>query len=480
MEMNTKIPLWEHQKEGLKRSIPLGHFGYFFDPGVGKTATSIHFMRAMMNKEKKLLPTLILCPPVVVDNWKKEILMHSNIPENKIHCLTGSGEKRLALIEKTECNGVYITNYEALLMDKLFKKFVVLFSEGNGILICDEIHRCKDIKAKRTKKAIELADIAKFRLGLTGTPVLNDMMDLFSQCRIIDKGQRFGTNFFAFRAKYFYDKNRAMPRDRYFPDWRPLPTAEKEIKAKLDEFTMTAKKEDCIDLPPLVKKRINVELSTEQKRLYDSMKRDLIATFTDNSGRVHASIAELAITKALRLQQIVSGVLRVEGDDGVQSIRIQDNPRKAALKELLSDIAPHHKVLVWSVFKDNYEDIRAVCESLDLGYVEVHGSSGDKGQAVEKFSKDPKTRVLIGHPGSGGIGINLVAASYAIFYTRNFSLEHRLQSEARNYRGGSTVHDKVTWIDLVAPNTIDELVLKSLESKQELSDKLLRERIQEI
>lgn len=444
----------------------------------GKTAPSVHFMKTMMNKHKQVLPTLILCPPVVIDNWVKEIQMHSKIDEKYIHCLTGPGKDRLKIM-KSE-TGIFITNYEALLMADVFAEMVKLLAKENSIFICDEIHRCKDMGAKRTKKAISLSDLAQYRLGLTGTPVLNNPMDLFSQCRIIDRGHHFGSNFYAFRAKYFYDKNRAMPRDRYFPDWKLLPNSIEEIKEILSKFTMAVKKKDCIDLPPLVKKRITVELSPEQRRLYDSMKEDLIATLTTDDGHVHASIAELAITKALRLQQIVSGILRVEGDDGVSTLRIQDNPRKAALKELLSDIAPFHKVLVWSVFKDNYEDIRSVCESLSLPYVEVHGGIKDKQDAVKRFIEDDSIRVYIGHPMSGGIGLNLVEASYSIYYTRNFSLEQRLQSEARNYRGGSMIHEKITQIDIVAPGTIDELVLRALEDKTELSCKILKERVKDI
>jgi SNF2 family DNA or RNA helicase len=479
METN-KIALWSHQKEGVERATKLGYFGFLYDPGTGKSAASVHTIRHFMNTEKKLLPTLILCPPIVVDNWKKEILMHSKIPEASIHCLTGSGSKRAEILKKTERRGVFITNYEALLMEPVFKELLILFSEGNGILICDEIHRCKDTSAKRTKKAIQLADIAKYRLGLTGTPILNNLMDVFSQCRIIDRGKHFGDNFFSFRARYFYDKNRGMPRDRYFPDWRPIPNAESQIKEVLSSFTMTAKKEECIDLPPLVKKKINVPLSSEQKRLYDSMKRDLIATITAPDGQLKASVADLAIVKALRLQQIVSGILRVENDDGVESIRLKDNPRKDALKELLADIAPNHKVLVWSVFKDNYTDIRDTCESLGLRYVELHGDTKNKPEVIKNFNEDPEIRVCIGHPYAGGIGANFTASSYSIYYTRNFSLEQRLQSEARNYRGGSNIHEKITHIDLVATGTIDELVLKSLETKQELSDKVLRERLSEL
>ena len=94
--------------------------------------------------------------------------------------------------------------------------------------------------------------------------------------------------------------------------------------------------------------------------------------------------------------------------------------------------------------------------------------------AVERLNNDPSCRVLIGHTGSGGIGINLIAASYSIFYSRSFSLEYDIQAEARNYRGGSEKHTKVTRIDLVTPNTIDEEVVKALASKKKIGYQVLK------
>ena len=132
-------------------------------------------------------------------------------------------------------------------------------------------------------------------------------------------------------------------------------------------------------------------------------------------------------------------------------------------------------MIVWAVFKENYKAIREVCETLGVEYVEITGkkTSKQKDAAIDLFHNDLSVRVLLGHPGSGGIGINLVAASYAIFYSRNFSLEYDLQAEARNYRGGSGRHTRVTRIDLVAKDTIDEVVAAKLAEKQNVSDKIL-------
>lgn len=477
--MEAQIPeLWAHQKEAVERAGD--YFALFMEPGTGKTGTTVNILRKIFTQNGDVLPTLVLCPPVVIANWKTEILRFSKIPASKILPLTGSGKERAKALKEAPCDTICITNYEALNMPELFEEMKVFLKKNKSVLVLDEAHKCKDISAKRTKKAIELADIATYRYILTGTPILNNLMDIFAQFRILDRGQRFGMNFFSFRARYFEDKNRAMPASKYFPNWQLMKGADRRIREIMEPVSIHVEKSKCLSLPPLVKKIIEVPMSKEQSRLYEAMKKDLVATITSESGFEQHSIAELAITKALRLQQIVSGHLRVEGMDGVSTVQIKDNPRRAVLEELLEDLAPYHKVLIWAVFKDNYADIRAVCDKLGLGYVELHGEIKNKNEAADDFRKDPKIRVLIGHPGSGGIGLNLVEASYMLYYSRSFSLEYDIQSEARCYRGGSEQHESITRIDLVTPGTIDELVLKSLEQKQSLSNSVLKSKIYEI
>lgn len=469
--------LWKHQQDAIDRAG--NEFALFFQPGCGKSRTTIEILRKIYTEHKQIIPTLILCPPVVISNWRKEIEMYSKINLDSVHKLVGTGKQRLEIL-KPIVNGIVITNYETLNMPDVFEELMLFMSRGPSILVLDESHRCKDPTAKRTKRAIELADRANYRYLLTGTPILNNLMDIFSQFRILDKGARFGKNFFTFRARYFEDKNRAMPASKYFPKWDLIPGSDRKIKELMEPVSMFVEKDTCLSLPPLVKKVIEVPMSKEQARLYNEMRKDLVATINDNGVDKH-SIAELAITKALRLQQVVSGHLKVEGADGESEvIKIKDNPRKEALKQLLEDLAPNHKILVWAVFHANYEDIKEVCDDLDIGYSQINGLVKDKDAEAHRFRTDPKCRVLIGHPASGGLGLNLIEASYMIYYSRSFSLEYDVQSEARNYRGGSECHQKITRIDLVTPGTIDELVLKSLASKQALSNSVLRDKLMEI
>ncbi len=463
------VKLWAHQAEAIPKAIALGYYGFLFEPGTGKTLTSIETLRGWYAAEGRILRTLIIGPPIVIENWAREIRAFSKCG-GAVRPLVGTGKKRLALFRKhKDSPSIFISNYEALNMDDLRQEF---FDWRPEVIVWDEMHKLKDPTAKRTKIAIKLSDLAPRRLGLTGTPVLNSPLDLFSQMRVLDGGLMFGRNYHVFKKTYFEDANAFVPKERHFPKWVVKPGALEEIETRLKACTSVVKKEDCLDLPPLVLQRVDVELSPAQRRHYEALKREFITYLGDK-----ACVAELAITKALRMQQVVSGFMPLENMDGQETeiVSFKDNPRIDAFKEILEEIAHGHKVLVWCCFKENYRAVAKVCEGLRLGFREVHGAvtAPKKQAAIDAFNTDPAVRVLIGHPLSLGIGVNLVAASYSIFYSRNFSLEQDLQATARNYRGGSEVHEKITRIDLVAKDTIDETILEALANKQSVADAVL-------
>lgn len=463
--------LWGHQRVGIPIAAERERYAFLWEMGVGKTLASIQVLRIWCTKNKRILRILIIGPPIVVINWLREIQRFSKMGQH-VFCLIGTCKKRIETFRAhMDEAAIFVTNFESLLMPELYELMCDWCPEA---IIFDEVHKCKNLKAKRTKLAIKLADQARYKLILTGTPVLNTPLDLFAQFRIMDGGETFGKNFYVFRAQYFVDKNAAMPRDKYFPNWVPREGSFEELNAKIKPVSMVVKKADCLDLPPLVKQTVFVELSSQQQKLYNQMKKDFVAYVNDK-----ACVATLAITKALRLQQIVSGFIALEGGEGEDrsNVQLKDNPRAEALKELLSEITPGAKCLVWCVFKQDYATVRAVCEALEIDYVEVHGEISAKArqEAVDRFDTDATCRVLLGHPQSCGVGVNLVSASYSIYYSRNFSLENDLQSEARNYRGGSERHEKITRVDIIARGTIDELVTEKLAGKVEIGDRVLRD-----
>lgn len=473
-----ELPPWKHQALARERAKNLAYFALFFQMGTGKSRTAIDILRDKINAKKSLLKTIIFAPPIVLPNWKDEIGMYSKTPLDRVFILNASGKKRVQQFREAIASGpaIFVTNYESLLMEDLYKGMLRWQPEA---LIFDESHKLKNYKARRSKLAEALANPrgAKkpFCYLLSGSPVLNSPMDLFHQFLIMDGGSVFGKNFFVFRARYFIDKNAGIPKYRYFPDWRVAPGAVEEINKLIFKAGMRVTKDECLDLPEEVSVTIKCALAPAQKKNYDEMKRDLITFVGENP-----SSANLAIVKALRLMQITSGFLPLnpQGEEGdAAKIVYNETEKEENLRELLSELTPHSKVIVWAVWKENYGVIRRVCEELKIKCVEVHGgvSRAQQDANVAAFKSDPSIRVFLGHPGSGGIGINLTGAPYSIFYSRTFSLEHWLQARARNHRGGQT--QKVTHYDLVCDGTIDAQVQKKLASKLQMSDNLLVQNI---
>lgn len=487
---NLLLPAWKHQLDAVAKAKDLPGFGLFNDPGTGKSRTVIDILRGKYAASGRVLRTLIFAPPIVLDNWAAEWAKYSKIPRSKITVLSGSGKQRLKLFdskafertEKAECHTdhIFVTNYEAMQMEDLYEAFQMWQPEA---IVFDECHRLANYKAKRSKLADQLANPGTKKSPLprplvymlSGTPVMNSMLDIFQQYKILDGGETFGSNFFGFRAKYFRDKNAFMNRTNYFPNWVPIQGADEEIAKLMAKNSMRVKKEACLDLPPLVDQTIEVEMSPKQSLAYKSMLKDFVAYF-EKDNKIHVSVAELAITKGLRLMQIASGY--VKSDSG-EELTFEDGftPKQEALYQVLEDLVAHHKVIIWANWKHNYKQIREVLDKLKVKFLEMNGDHGPKKnrEAAALFESDDSYRCIIGHPESAGEGINLVSASYSVSYSRDFSWRRFVQASARNHRGGSEIHEKITRIILVTKNTIEGEITRKLAAKEEISESVLRE-----
>ena len=232
-----------------------------------------------------------------------------------------------------------------------------------------------------------------------------------------------------------------------------------ELTKNIEGHSYRVLKKDCLDLPDKIYQRAYVDLSEAQRRLYNAMKEDWVATYQEDT-----IDAPEAITRLLRLQQITCGWFPAESGEAPTAID-QKNPRLELLKEILSDI--DSKVIIWARFR---ADLSAIQEALGSLAVAYHGgvSNDDRAQAVDSFQKDPKIRYFIGQPQSGGMGLTLTAANYAIYYSNSFDLEIRLQSEDRCHRIGTT--SNVTYIDIEANKTVDGKIIKALRDKKNLAD----------
>jgi SNF2 family DNA or RNA helicase len=475
--LSFKRPLLAHQSAAIDRFAYDNEMALLWEAGAMKTTTAIGWLRCKYNQRKEVLRTLIVSPVATLYNWRDEFILNSPekvhsevlVPYKKGKRTTYSVVERAALIER-EQKKIVIVNPEAF--DPRNTKIHDAFARFNPeIVIVDEADGFKKYDSKRLKKLLAVTDRAKYRAIMTGTPILNSYLDIWAQWRILDRGADLGANFFAFRERYFEDKNvKWKGKPKYFPDYHPKAGIERELVSILERKASRQKKSDCLDLPPQVFEIDRVELSPDQEKAYRQMEEEMLSKI-----EVGSCAAVNALSQVNRMLQILAGFLPVEHDEeGTKYTALfQDTPRIARLKHWLEELTPHHKVIVWATYSASYVLIRRLFEELKIEFVEITGESKDHHGAKERFQTEPTVRAMLANPQAGGIGINLQQASYSIYYSRNYSLRQREQSIARNYRGGSEIHSKITVIDIVAQGTLDEDVLAALLRKQSFSDNIL-------
>lgn len=449
----------------MKLCIENTSFGVLFEPGCGKTLTLCSVLDSLTNNGATQHPstipnTLIVAPVVVCDHWRREFTQHFPELAKYTQVLLGTSVQKQRAATRNRDARIWITNHETF-ERKAYVKLMSLVGVPE-VLIVDESHRFKNPEARRTKAMIVLADLAKRRYILTGSLILQSPADIWAQFRILSPAI-FTKNFYAFRRQYFYDANervRASTSRVTWSNWQPRPDMQPELSAIIQKHTIRRTKEECLDLPPLVRQTIAVPPTDQQARLYEQMRKHYVAT-TDEQQTV---AADLAITRTLRLQQICSGILRAT-DDTTSTI---DSSKLAALRELISDLAETpHKLILWTCWRDTYVPLYQAATYFELNPVMLTGDQDakEKTQAVNRFSDDPTCRVIIANQAAAGLGVNLQAASYAIYFAKSFNLEHDLQSEARCHRAGSERHQKITRIDLITSGTIEEDITHALRHK---------------
>lgn len=456
--------LWKHQEAFVRLTDQLPHAAIFAEPGTGKTRALIEVLRRDYNRQRAMKRTLIFCPLSTCKQWGKAIEQYApKIPTQRILVLTGDGKKRTAQLAK-EGGGspaIVVTNYEAVGIKSFYDELLHWSPE---ILVLDESHRVKDPGSQRAKKIYPLCMTARRRLIATGTPILNSLLDLFGQYKALDP-EIFGHSFWKFRERFFYDKNAGMPAHVHFPDWRVRPESMSYFTDVLGRTSIQAKLHECLDMPPLVQVKIPIEMSPEQRKTYASMEKAFVAELAGVT-----SIAEFAMTKTLRLRQILTGFVAESAE--AKPAFFKENPRMDALEELLEQLGDK-QVIIWTTFQPLYQQIGNLCSKMTKSFDFLTGlqSISEKERSLQKF-RSGECQILISNPSAGGTGIDgLQCSSYAIYFDRGYSLEHYLQSQARNYRAGSK--EKVIHYVLECPETVDEVIGLALDSKKDIGDSLL-------
>jgi SNF2 family DNA or RNA helicase len=479
----TKTTSYAHQLKIIEESKDRNYAGYFMEQGTGKTHVTIAVATHLF-LGGKIEAVLVLAPNGVHDNWAiNEIPLHCSLPDSAREVLTWHSsdgvKKRNAFEHGLSTIGpgklTYIlANVEALRTKafmELMEKYLIQGSifdtptSTKWMMVIDESTVIKSMKADMTKAAIKLGGHAMYKRILTGTPVTQGPMDLFSQCRFLGKDVLPYNSQTAFKCEFVIeqavDLGPGRPRFNKIIGYRN----QDKLARLLLPFTWRVMKADCLDLPPKIYQTRYVELTPDQKRIYKELVRTSLANLDDSTVTVLN-----AITLMLRLQQVTLGY--VTNDEKV----ITDIPtnRINVLNDLISEMAADAKVIIFCRFRADIDKITAdLCKEYGRDcFTEYHGGIDDDGRstAVRSFQEKPSVRFFVATKAAAR-GLTLTAATQVVYYSQDFSLEARLQSEDRAHRIGQK--SSVVYTNLVARGTVDEKVIAALMKKQDIANLVL-------
>jgi len=442
-----ETPPWDHQRRATVYAMLTDACLLDMWMGTGKTKCVFDAIRARDHRR-----VLVLCPKSVIDVWEREHRKHGD-PTLKVFPLsTGTTKKRAGMLKfavEHHKRVAVVMNYEAVLGDAM--RSAVLDVEWDAV-IYDEIHRIKAPIGKTSKLCAKIK--AAHRIGLTGTPMPHSPLDVFGQYRALDPGV-FGTSFVHFRSEYAVMGGYEGKQVLSFKN-------QDRLRAKMDTLRLHVPG-DVLDLPELQVVDVDVKLTGDAARRYAEMEKEFITQVGE-----HVITASNALAKLLKLQEITSGFLYVEDEDGEQ-VQVQASTAKIdALSEFFEDLPHGEPVVVFARFKHDLAAIREIAEKHDRTTGELSGSHDDMA-AWHRGDVD----VLAVQIQSGGVGIDLTRARYAVYYSMGYSLGEYQQSIARIHRPGQ---DRATFIyRLIATGTVDRKIARALERREDIVKSILAE-----
>jgi len=470
MHYKYKSKPFAHQSKALEMSWDKEVFAYFMEMGTGKSKVLIDNI-AMLYNNGRINGALIVAPKGVYKNWfDSEIPNHMpDYIQKKVGLWrTDPNAKDLKPMFSTGADlHILIMNVEAFSTKKGLQFAHKFLSSHDALMGVDESTTIKNPAAKRTKNILSLRSLTKYRRILTGSPVTKSPLDLFSQCNFLDPWLLDQSSYYSFRTRYaICRKIQVHGRQvEIVVGYRNLA----ELSDKLKPFSYRVLKDDCLDLPSKTYLKRTIDLSDEQRKVYKQMKQEALAVL---NGKMVTSAT--VITQLMRLHQITCG--HFTSDDGtIQEIK---NNRISQLVDILDEV--EGKAVIWAHYR---YDIEKIVEAISKKYgvnsvVTYYGdtTTDDRQRAIKKI-QDPESpvRFIVGTPQTGGYGITLTGASTMIYYSNGYDLEKRQQSEARIDRIGQ--EKPMTYIDIMAEDTIDMKIVKSLRSKVNIATEIMGEEL---
>jgi len=467
--MIYKTKPFQHQEDAVNRFVSKKYGALFCEMGTGKTKIVLDIVQ----NSGDVLDVVVIAPNGLHHNWGINEIPRHFAKDVEVFCWKGPIKTQKAkreftrFVNHSDKTRIFLINVEALRTASGYDttdKFLNSSTHTKHMII-DESTCIKNPKALQTKRVLKLSEKAQCKWILNGTPITQSPLDLYSQCRFLDKNAIPFNTYTAFKHAFAIETVMTMG-SRAFRKIIGYQNLERLTKL-LEPFSLRIEKKDCLDLPDKTFVKQAVELHPKQERMYKSMKDDCLALL--ESGELVTST--LALTKIVKLHQILTGF--VTDDEGTE--HPIENNRIAALMQIAETTKP---LVVFCAYKFNVAQIKAALKSKfpDSNIVEYTGdvTNSVRNEGVRQFQDGEADFFLA--TSAAAKGLTLHKASTMVYYSNNYSLETRLQSQDRIHRIGQD--KKCTYIDLVVPNTVDEGILSRLKEKKELSSMVLDDLIE--
>lgn len=459
---------WKHQLQALRYLMEPEHdcSGLLLKMGAGKTKIWIDLIN-----NKGFETTLIVCPQKASRVWVDQFPVHSvNSEILVVNLVKYSSQKKTQVIKeitrerKFGQQVVYIVNYDSIWREP-FRTFIKDKMKFDAI-ICDESHRLKSPSSKASRFLQVLGRRCDHRYIATGTLLAQTPLDVYAQYRFL-KPEIFGTNFEHFKSRYTkVDVQKSMRLGYEVLDQKTPYINTDELNAKIMSCAFSVDAE--LDLPPTRDILVEFDLPSKIEQRYKALKKDGVLEFGKGTLEVNN-----VLSFVLRLQQLTSGCVQLEDEDGYRWLKTIDDSRKKALRELLMDLPKDEPVVVFAKFRYDIEMIRQVCIDMDRTYSELSG----KFDTYDEWNKGD-TSVLIVQIESGAEGLDFTRAKYAIYYNLTHKLWVYKQSRERLHRPPQT--HPVTYYFLLGKlqkgKSVDESILEALNRNEDFIQQILTEK----
>ena len=474
----------EHQKIMFNGIVYTDACALLADPGTCKTASYLWGIDKRIQRgqvKKALVVTLSPLKENVLEEMGVQVPHLRGVVLKNALQGTNIVNKTYKAAKRNKDYDIYISNYESL-----FSLAKYLPPDYYDMVVLDEAHRAGTPTSRQTKELIKLFDYVPYKYIVTATLHANNMMSFFMPFRFLGPDTVPFAHWMEFRRRFMF----TVDPDGHI--WKPAPGAIRECTKITGKLSLLFKKEDCLDLPPLVNTRLECNMAPSQAKLYNKMKADMVAVIDnmclqcDKKGACDMSCRESvsaknALVLLTKLRQICCGFYintRMKiNDAGVEVndsniITLPDNPKLDLMMNTISCIPQDRKIIIWCTYVHAIEMIR---DRLKKAYgnkstLTCYGTQ-DAYKMVQEFKK-PEHSFVVAMPSKMGVGQNMQFSNYQMFFNNSYSYIQREQAIGRQHRKGQL--EKVTTFDFLMRDSIDEVVFKSVMNKYDLSIKLSR------